>query len=413
MMKIRLLLVLMIFPVFLWAQEKMLAPTPPMGWNSWNMFEGDINEEIVKEIADAFVTTGLKDAGYQYIIIDDMWQGEGRDENGNIYPDPKKFPSGMKALADYVHSKGLKFGIYSDAADKTCAGYTGSYGYEQKDAETFAGWGVDYLKYDYCHAPHKKKIAIKRYSAMSKALRNTGRDMVFAICEWGQLDPWEWGKKAGGQLWRTTWDSRDIWEAKRYGGSTAGILNILDKQVGLEKYAGPNGWNDPDLLMVGLYGKGKSSGKVGCTDTEYKSHFSLWCMLAAPLIVNLDVRKMNEATKEILLNKDMIAIDQDSLGKQGVRIIDYNGFNVYLKALANDEWAVLFLNRNDESEKIHFDWQKMRLNGKASAKNVRLNGDYTLYDVWLHKTVGTTRQTLEKEIQSHDVLVYRLKKAVK
>ena len=410
-MKRILLAILVSLPFFTTAQQgKMLAPVPPMGWNSWNMFEGDINEQIVREIADAFVSSGLKDAGYVYIIIDDEWQGKGRDENGHIYPDPKKFPSGMKALADYVHGKGLKFGIYSDAADKTCAGYTGSYGYEEKDAKTFAEWGVDYLKYDYCHAPNKQKEAIKRYSAMSEALRNSGRDIVFAICEWGQLKPWEWGRKAGGQLWRTTWDSRDIWEAKKYGGSTAGILNILDKQEGLEKYAGPNGWNDPDMLMVGLYGKGKSSGKVGCTDTEYKSHFALWCMLAAPLIANLDVRNMNEATKNILLNKDMIAIDQDSLGKQGCRIIDHDDFNVYLKELSNGEWAVLFLNRSDKTKKINFDWETVTLNGKASSVSVKLGKGYNLYDVWKHENAGTTDVPLSADLASHDVLVFRLKK---
>ncbi|RLD77640.1 MAG: glycoside hydrolase family 27 protein, partial [Bacteroidetes bacterium] len=239
-----------------------------MGWNSWNMFEGDINEKIVREIADAFVSTGLKDAGYEYIIIDDIWQG-GRDNKNRIIPNPEKFPSGIKALADYVHSKGLKFGIYSDAAYYTCGGYTASYGFEKEDAETFAKWGIDYLKYDYCNAPKEQEEAIERYSKMSKALKKSGRDVVFAICEWGQREPWTWAKSAGGHLWRTTWDSRDVWETNVYTSGHAGVMNILDKQLGLEKYAGPGAWNDPDMLMVGLYAKGKSSshsGNKGCTD---------------------------------------------------------------------------------------------------------------------------------------------------
>lgn len=394
--------------------NKKLAPTPPMGWNSWNMFEGDITEQIVKEIADAFVSSGLKDAGYAYILIDDVWQG-GRDNKNKIIPDPNKFPSGIKALADYVHAKGLKFGIYSDAAYYTCGGYTASYGFEEEDAKTFAEWGVDYLKYDYCHAPKEQAEAIVRYTRMSKALKKSGRDIVFAICEWGGREPWTWASAAGGNLWRTTWDSRDIWETKVYNGGHAGIMNILDKQVGLEKYAGPGAWNDPDMLMVGLYGKGKSSshgGANGCTDTEYKSQFSLWCMLAAPLIVNMDVRKMNEATKNILLNKEMIAIDQDKLGKQASRIIDNKSINVYLKQLSNNEWAICFLNRSKKAKTIDFDWQTFELNGKQNKRaiNVNLKKTYNLRDVWKHEIVGDTKTALKASIEPHDVLVLRLLK---
>lgn len=392
--------------------NKKLALTPPMGWNSWNMFEGDINEEIVKEIADAFVTSGMKDAGYVYIVIDDIWQG-GRDNRNKMIPDPVKFPSGIKALADYVHSKGLKFGIYSDAAYYTCGGFTASYGFEKEDAETFAEWGVDYLKYDYCNAPKDQKEAIKRYSVMNNALKKSGRDVVFAICEWGQREPWKWAKSAGGHLWRTTWDSRDVWETKVYTNGHAGIMNILDKQVGLEEYAKPGAWNDPDMLMVGLYGKGKSSshsGNKGCTDTEYKSHFSLWCMLAAPLIVNLDVRDMNEPTKNILLNKEMIAIDQDKLGKQASRIIDQDSINVFLKPLNNNEWAICFLNRSSKTKSINFNWDTFELNGtkvKIESK-LKINKTYNLRDVWRHELNGNTKTNLQVKIEPHDVLVLRL-----
>jgi alpha-galactosidase len=314
-----------------------------------------------------------------------------------------------------VHSKGLKFGIYSDAAYYTCGGYTASYGFEKEDAKTFAEWGVDYLKYDYCYAPKEQAEAIVRYTRMSEALKKSGRDIVFAICEWGEREPWTWASAAGGNLWRTTWDSRDIWETEVYNGGHAGIMNILDKQVGLEKYAGPGAWNDPDMLMVGLYGKGKSSshgGANGCTDTEYKSHFSLWCMLAAPLIVNMDVRDMNEATKDILLNKEMIAIDQDKLGKQASRIIDNRDINVYLKPLSDNEWAICFLNRSKKTKTIDFNWQTFELNGKQNkqAVNVNLKRAYNLRDVWKHKTLGDTKINLKAEIKSHDVLVLKLVK---
>ena len=383
-----------------------LALTPPMGWNSWNLFEGDISEDLLKEIADAMVETGMKDAGYEYIIIDDIWQG-GRDNRNNIIPDPEKFPNGIKVLADYVHSKGLKLGIYSTAAQKTCAGYTASYGFEEQDAQTFADWGIDYLKYDYCNAPSDMLSAIERYKKMSNALKKTGRPIVYAICEWGQRKPWLWGNEAGGHLWRTTWDSRDVWETPQYDGGHAGILNILDKQVGLEAYAGPGGWNDPDLLMVGLYGKGKSSswdGSPGCNDVEYKSHFSLWCMLAAPLIVNLDVRNMNEATKNILLNEEMIAIDQDPLGKQGFKYSDDGDFEVWLKELADEEVAICLLNRSAETIQRGINLQSILHRFKNQ------DNSYRARDVWAGTASNITALPGQYTIEPHGVVVLRLLK---
>jgi len=383
-----------------------LALTPPMGWNSWNLFEGDVSEDLIKEIADAMVETGMKDAGYEYIIIDDIWQG-GRDNKNNIIPDHEKIPNGIKTLADYVHSKGLKFGIYSTAAQKTCAGYTASYGFEEQDAQTFADWGIDYLKYDYCNAPGDMDAAKERYKKMGDALKNTDRPIVFAICEWGQRKPWLWGNEVGGHLWRTTWDSRDVWETKNYDSGHAGILNILDQQVGLEAYAGPGGWNDPDLLMVGLYGKGKSSswdGSAGCNDEEYKSHFSLWCMLAAPLIVNLDVRNMNEATKNILLNKEIIAIDQDQLGKQGFKFLDDGDFEVWIKELANQEIAVCYLNRSDEII-------EKRIDLKSVIQHFNLQDSiYNAIDVWDKKNSNQIDLPEKVQLNPHGVVVYRLVK---
>jgi len=303
--------------------------------------------------------------------------------------------------------KGLKLGIYSTAAQKTCAGYTASYGFEEQDAQTFAKWGIDYLKYDYCNAPGDMHTAIRRYKKMGDALKSTERPIVYAICEWGQRKPWLWGNEVGGHLWRTTWDSRDVWETKTYDSGHAGILNILDQQDGLETFAGSGGWNDPDLLMVGLYGKGKSSswdGSNGCTDEEYKSHFSLWCMLAAPLIVNLDVRNMNDATKEILLNKEMIAIDQDPLGKQGFKFLDEGDFEVWVKELAGEEIAVCFLNRSAEI-----------INKKIDLKSVihRYNYQYNLYDVidvWNNGSSSKAGLPEDVDIKPHGVVVYRLVK---
>ena len=278
-----------------------LAQTPPMGWMSWNQFSSKINEDLIKEMADAMVSGGFRDAGYQYIFIDDCWQG-GRDNRNNIIPDPQKFPHGIKALADYVHSKGLKLGIYSDAAPLTCAGYTASYGFEEQDAKTFAHWGIDYLKYDYCNAPSDRATAEKRYKAMADALSKSGRDITFGICEWGGRQPYLWAYQAGGQVWRTTYDIRDMWKDTLHQGGI-GILDDINQNADLHAYAGPGHWNDMDMLVVGLYGKGGPSsdlGGVGCNDIEYETQMSMWCMLGSPLAMSNDLRNVNAATRRIL-----------------------------------------------------------------------------------------------------------------
>ncbi len=377
-----------------------LAPTPPMGWMSWNQFGPNINEAMLKEMADAMVSSGLKDTGYQYICIDDLWQGE-RDLNGFLHPDPKKFPNGIKAVADYVHSKGLKLGIYSDAADRTCGEKVGSYSYEEKDAQTFAAWGVDYLKYDYCFAPEDQATAIHRYSTMSKALRKTGRPIVFSICEWGPRKPWLWGRKAGGQLWRTTWDIRELWYSGKYDDTQAGILDLLDQQVGLEKYSGPGGWNDPDMLVIGLYGKGKYTSPKGylpCTDTEYRSQMSLWCLLAAPLLATNDLRSMNPIIKDILTNREVIAIDQDPLGKQASRISKNGDLEIWARDLKDGSKAVGLLNRNDRvTAKIKVTWVQLNIQGKRKVR-----------DLWAHMDLGTFLDQFETEVPSHAVVLLRI-----
>ena len=389
------------------AQEKTLAPTPPMGFMTWNFFADKIHENDIKSLADAMVASGLKDAGYNFIFIDDGWQG-GRDYKNNIIPDPEKFPSGMKALCDYVHSKGMKIGIYSDAAPLTCAGYTASLGFEEQDAKTFAAWGFDYLKYDYCGAPPDWKEAIARYEKMSQALKNSGREIMLGICEWGHRDPWLWAKKAGGQLWRTTGDVRDIWisltppkSIKDETGVGMGIMDIVNYNAPLHAYAGPGGWNDADMLVVGLYGKKGPSGDlggIGCTDVEYQSQMSLWCLMAAPLMITCDVRNMNEPTKRILLNKDIIAINQDILGKQAERKMKNDTWQIFVKPLANGDVALGILNTSDKVQNIQLNLAELGIAGKNKA-----------FDVW-SKTTAKTGRSMNVSVDSHETKVYRLSK---
>ena len=385
----------------------LLAPTPPMGWMTWNYFADNINEKDIREMADAMVSSGMLEAGYDHVFIDDGWQG-GRDNKNNIIADPIKFPSGIKALAEYVHSKGLKLGIYSDAAPLTCAGYTASLHFEEQDAKTFASWNVDYLKYDYCGAPDDMEVAKTRYKIMADALRKSGRNISFGICEWGDRKPWLWGAQVGGQLWRTTADIRDKWKslqpvknARELHGTGAGILDILDYSLDYAAYAGPGHWNDMDMLIVGLYGKKGPSGDlggVGCTDTEYQSQMSLWSIMNSPLAATNDVRKMNAETKRILLNEEVIAINQDALGKQAVCKIKNESWNVFVKPLANGDFAIAVLNRTDGSQ-----------NSKINFADLGLNGNYEIRDLWEHKVVGKGKKWNGK-VKSHETKLFRLKK---
>ena len=342
-----------------------LAPTPPMGWMTWNMFKGDISEQLIKETADAMVESGLRDAGYKYVFIDDFWQG-GRDNRNNIIPDPKKFPNGIKALADYVHSKGLKLGIYSDAAQLTCGGCTASYGFEEQDARTFASWGVDYLKYDYCNAPEDSATARLRYKTMADALSKSGRDIVLGICEWGQRNGEEWCEHVGGQLWRTSSDVRDMWkDIVNQGG--VGILDIINVTAPLSKQVRHGQWPDMDMLVVGLNGKGGPSsdlGGVGCTYTEYQTQMSMWCMMSSVLALSNDLRHLTPEDKRILLNKEIIAIDQDPLGKAAERVVNEAGHQVFVRPLANGSHAVAILNSGDKAQRLSVSFKQLGLTGK-------------------------------------------------
>ena len=384
--------------------DQMLAMTPPMVWNSWNPFGENVSEQVIKETADAMASSGLKDMGFTYIVIDDIWQG-GRDSTtGLLYPEPKRFPSGIKALADYVHSKGLKFGIYSDAGTMTCGDRPGSFGHEEKDAKLFAEWGVDYLKYDYCYCTdyastnNDYKMAISRYKAMGDALKATGRPIVYSICELGPRAPWLWGKEVGGNLWRTSYDVAYFCDQPRNESSPIGILTSIDVVSNLDRFAGPGGWNDPDMLVVGLNNNGFIKGG-GCNEIEYHTQMSMWCMLAAPLMMGCDVRNMNEVTKTILLNKDIIAIDQDALGKQGFRVYRKDGLEAFKKPLTGDRVAIAFLNRNSTDKKI-----------TESYKDLELDPDvnYSVYDVWKHTAVVQAKGMLSADLKSHECQVFVL-----
>ncbi len=367
------------------ALDNGLALTPPMGWNSWNCFGCDINEAQIREIADAMVATGMRDAGYEYLVIDDCWQ-VARDEQGNIITDPDRFPSGIKALADYVHSKGLKFGLYSDAGLRTCAGRPGSRGYEFQDARQYAAWGVDYLKYDWCHTDNQNTIA--SYSLMRDALKAAGRPIVFSICEWGSTKPWLWAKNVG-NLWRTTGDIQDCWDCVRdWGGK--GWTRILDEQVGLEVYAGPGHWNDPDMLEV---------GNGGMTTEEYRAHFSLWCILAAPLMAGNDLRNMTPEIRDILINKEVIAVDQDPLGKQGSKVRDDGDLEVWAKVLHDGNRAVVLFNRGTEPADIAVKWTEIGYPAHLKAK---------VRDLWQHKDVGEFKGGYGAVVPGHAVVMVKV-----
>jgi len=311
-----------------------LAKTPPMGWNSWNKYHCDVSEELIMKMADAMVSSGMKDAGYEYIVIDDCWQVS-RDESGEIVADKDRFPHGMKYVADYVHSKGLKFGIYSSAGTVTCQRRPGGFGHEYQDARTYARYGVDYLKYDWCGSTTQD--ARSSYTNMRNALYTAGRPIVFSICEWGQSKPWEWAGEVG-HLWRTTGDISDNWNS---------MIGIFKQQRDLARYAGQGRWNDPDMLEV---------GNGGMTTEEYKTHFSLWCMLASPLMAGNDLANMTPETKAILMNKEMIAIDQDSLGRQATCYRDNGDYQIWTKGLSNNEKAVCLLNTSDEKKSVLVDF---------------------------------------------------------
>jgi alpha-galactosidase len=373
------------------ASAQPAAQTPPMGWNSWNFFFAKVTDEDIRASADQIVATGMKDAGYVYVNIDDAWQGK-RDAQGVLHSN-EKFPD-MKALADYVHSKGLKIGIYSGPGPKTCAGYEGSLGHEEQDAKLYSSWGIDYLKYDLCsfhdavmekQEPNdnaaQMRLMIAAYDKMAKALKATGRPIVLSLCQYGWDAPWEWAPELGGNLWRTTGDINPHWDR---------IYAILSQQEGLERYAGPGHWNDPDMLEVG-------NGKLSLA--ENRAHFSMWAMLAAPLLAGNDLPNMKPEIKAILTNRDVIAIDQDALGEQAARVYSDGEVEVWTRHLSGGALAVAVLAAGDSrytTHPFHLDLGKLGLHGAQQGK-----------DLWSGKTVTLT-QNMPVEIASHDVWLMRI-----
>ncbi|MCD7898908.1 MAG: glycoside hydrolase family 27 protein [Bacteroides sp.] len=400
MKKLSIILVLFFISTlsFVRAQKfEGLAETPPMGWNSWNKFACNIDENLIRAIADAMVETGLRDAGYTYLNLDDCWHGE-RDSLGFIHPDPVKFPSGMKALADYVHSKGLKIGIYSDAGRKTCGGRPGSFGHEYQDALQYAKWGIDYLKYDWCESEDINPVGA--YNLMRDAIRAAGRPILFSMCEWGTSKPWLWAKDTG-HMWRTTGDIYNCFDCidQHPGWAAFGVLQILDMQNGLRAYAGPGHWNDPDMLEVGN----------GQSVNQDRAHFTMWCMLAAPLILGNDIRNMSQETKDILMNAEVIAVNQDRQGIQGFRHLAEDGLEVWFKPLENDDWAFCMLNRTTESKSYTIDWNQLDLYDDVAKRFT--NFDSKIYDIrnlWTKQNDGDTRKVRTVTIPGHDVVLYRL-----
>jgi alpha-galactosidase len=352
-----------------------------MGFNNWNSTgcRSEFNEDMVKGIADIFVAKGLKDAGYQYVNLDDCWALPTRDADGKLVPDPARFPNGIKAVADYVHSKGLKLGIYTSAGTKTCSnvGFPGALGHEYSDARQFADWGVDYLKYDNCN--NQGVEAKTRYTTMREALKATGRPIVYSICEWGENKPWEWASDVG-HLWRTTGDISDNW------GS---MLSILKQNLPLAPHAGPGHWNDPDMLEV---------GNGGMTDTEYRSHFSMWSVIAAPLLIGSDLRTASDATFGILGNKEVIAVDQDPLGKQGTVLSSAGGRWVVGKEMKDGSRAVALFNETGSAQ---------RISTTARAVGLPEADAYTLRDLWQHRTYNTAG-TISATVPAHGTVLVRV-----
>lgn len=376
-----------------------LASTPPMGWNSWNTFTTNINEQLVKETADKMVSSGMRDAGYKYLVLDDGWMSKQRDAAGFLVPDPKKFPHGMKSLVAYVHSKGLKFGLYNCAGTATCAGYPGTRGYEYQDALRYAQWGIDYLKFDWCNSTGIN--AEEAYTTMSKALKKAGRPIVFSLCEWGDNKPWLWAKNVG-QLWRTTGDIFGCWDCAENKGTwyAWGAMQIMDKQESLYPYAGPNHWNDPDMLEVGN----------GMSEAEDRSHFSMWCMMGAPLIAGNDIRKMSAQTLHILTNKNVIAIDQDTLGMQGYRFKKLaDSLEVWVKPLSGNNWAVAFLNRSQKPLAVNYNWHNEIVKDTVHERTLDApRHTYSIGNIWNNKKMGNTDDETVSTVAPHDVLLLKL-----
>ena len=388
----------------------MIAQKPPMGWNSWNTFGININESLIFQIADTMVEKGYRDAGYEYLIIDDCWSLKERDASGNLVPDPEKFPNGMKAVADYIHSKGLKFGMYSCAGILTCAGYPSSYDHEFQDAALFAEWEIDYLKYDYCNFP-KNADCINRYQTMSMALKATGRDILFAACNWGSEDSWNWMRSIGAHSYRSTGDIFDNFRS---------FIGIFQSQLEHLSQSGPYCFNDMDMLTVGMYNKGNVAIGKPCTDNEYRMQFSLWCLAGTPLIMGSDIRDIPPQMEELLLNKKLIAINQDPecrppylVGKRSVMVPEEdsddtveplrmvkNKLLTFIKHLSDQEFAIAYYNLHEEEQTMNCIFADV---GLPYASGYGFN----MTDVFTGENIGIKRDYHIVSVPGHDCRLFR------
>ena len=388
----------------------MIAKKPPMGWNSWNTFGKNINESLICQIADTMVEKGYRDAGYEYLVIDDCWSLKERDISGNLVPDPEKFPGGMKSLADYIHSKGLKFGMYSCAGILTCAGYPSSYDHEFQDAALFAKWGIDYLKYDYCNFP-KNADCINRYQTMSMALKATGRDILFAACNWGAEDSWNWMRSIGAHTYRSTGDIFD---------NFLSFMGIFQSQLSHLCQSGPYCFNDMDMLTVGMYNQGNVAIGKPCTDSEYRMQFSLWCLAGTPLIMGSDIRNITPQMKNLLLNKELIAINQDPecrppylVGKRSVMVPEENSDDAveplrmvkdklltFIKHLSNQEFVIAYYNLHEEEQEMHCIFADVGLPYTSGY-------GFDMTDVFTGEHIGSKRDYHIVSVPGHDCRLFR------
>ncbi len=392
----------------------MIAIKPPMGWNSWNTFGKDINDSLIRQIADTMVEKGYLEAGYEYLIIDDCWSLKERDNIGNLVPDPEKFPNGMKSLADYIHSKGLKFGMYSCAGILTCAGYPSSYDHEFQDAALFAEWGIDYLKYDYCNFP-KNADCINRYQTMSMALKATGKNILFAACNWGSENSWSWMRSIGAHTYRSTGDIFDNFRS---------FMGIFQSQLEHLCQSGPYCFNDMDMLTVGMYNQGNVAIGKPCTDSEYRMQFSLWCLAGTPLIMGSDIRNMPPQMEDLLLNKELIAINQDPecrppylVGKRSVMVPEENTNEAveplrmvkdklltFIKHLSNQEFAIAYYNLHEEEQKMHCIFADVGL-PYASGYG------FDMTDIFTGEHIGIKRDYHVISVPGHDCRLFRCRLA--
>lgn len=374
-----------------------MCAVPPMGWNSWNTFAEQINEDVVMETVDVMKEQGMLEAGYEYIVIDDCWSLKERNRNGELVADPEKFPHGIKTLADYVHDKGFKLGIYSCCGTRTCADYPGSFEHEFQDARQFAAWGIDYLKYDNCFKPQYHDGS-NLYRRMGLALASTGRDIVFSACQWGTESVHEWIRSSGAHLFRSTEDINDSWNS---------IKDIALSQLDKQAFSGPYCHNDMDMLVVGMYGKGGTEyiAAGGCTDEEYQTHFSLWAMMNSPLMIGCDVRKMSEATKKILLNKDLIALNQDIECRAPFRVNCVSNSPdsyVLVKFMTDGDIAIGLFNMGDVQTRININFWDIGLAASAGCK-------LDFYDCIEHKDAGAKEELFSAVVAAHGSKVYRCK----